>query len=381
MSEIRTLSQLPDISDYDFRFDNQLEDGDIFQLSILSGGGVYRSSKVTYDEIRNNISDPIYARLVYANPISETSGMVKFSNQFETHSGSADDTVISPLLLRNELDLITDNINGPASETEAGVIQLATSVEALDGVVPDKAITPLTLNDVINYATNGLSGMVEFATDVEATAGILENVVINPKQLKDNIDLIPSQPDASTSTKGIIEIATDVETRTGTSGVLSITPSTLKYMNSMIHVLESETVGVSSNTPLSGGYWIDRDINTVEHNTITDGSLDTGTNEITLPVGTYRIDGSAKISGSTSIKHSLRLVDNTTGSPVVEFYGIPIEGTSTTMVYINGTFTVSSSHKYKLQHYVDTDIGGGDAINISPIPEVYCDATIYRIYN
>ena len=495
MATIKKLSDLPEPTGYSFRNSNEPKLTDIFQLSILSGSSsIYRSAKLEYNDLKNYISDPIYDSIKYADPVTTTSGMVTFANQQQVTDGISDNLVISPVTLKGVID---SSVTPPASESVAGVIMIATSNDALNGFVADKAITPKTLNDVVNYATGDLSGMVEFATDAEATAGTLTDVVINPKQLmynigniddsseggrglimiadtgevttgtnntksitpktlKQGVDAIPDSseggrglimiadtgevttgtnntksitpktlkqgvdaiPDSSEGGRGLIMIADTGEVTTGTNNTKSITPKTLKqgidnqdyalvgtngvvklagasYTNpsetskvvtpshlnaltSYTHIIETQSVGVSSNTSLSATTWIDRDINSVEHNGIIGCTINTGTGEISLPTGSYRIDGYSKIGYNTSsVKHCLKFHNVGDNTDVV--IGMPIEEANGSLAKINGEFIISSPKTFKLQHYSSVTMNGGDELNISLVPEIYCDLRIFKI--
>lgn len=78
---------------------------------------------------------------------------------------------------------------GNASTTQPGLIQIATQAEVDAGVVPDKAVVPLTLNSYIttpqgaSQATTLLNGTVELATNAEAIAGVLTTHAVTPAGL------------------------------------------------------------------------------------------------------------------------------------------------------------------------------------------------------
>ena len=77
------------------------------------------------------------------------------------------------------------------------------------------------------YATNTDSGVIRIATGAELTAGTATNVVITPALLETRLGGL-TIVDASTSDKGLIEIATDAEVIAGTATLLAVTPASLR---------------------------------------------------------------------------------------------------------------------------------------------------------
>jgi len=136
----------------------------------------------------------------------------------------------------------------------------STSVTQVNATGPLHATGTTTVALTIDAATNAAAGVVRLATDVEATAGTLETVAVNPKQLKaiapsaattsaagvvqladsiavgagttgrvvDAAQLKAATPDATESVKGIAEIATTAEVTAGTDDTRIVTPAKLK---------------------------------------------------------------------------------------------------------------------------------------------------------
>jgi len=136
----------------------------------------------------------------------------------------------------------------------------STSVTQINATGPLHATGTTTVALTVDAASNTDAGVVRLATDVEATAGTLETVAVNPKQLKANVpssattakagvvqladsiaigagtagrvvdaaQLKAATPDATESVKGIAEIATTAEVTTGTDDTRIVTPAKLK---------------------------------------------------------------------------------------------------------------------------------------------------------
>jgi len=136
----------------------------------------------------------------------------------------------------------------------------STSVTQVNATGPLHATGTTTVALTIDAATNAAAGVVRLATDVEATAGTLETVAVNPKQLKANVpsaattaaagivqladsiavgagtpgrvvdaaQLKAATSDATEAVKGIVELATAAETTTGTDTTRAVHPAGLK---------------------------------------------------------------------------------------------------------------------------------------------------------
>ena len=107
-----------------------------------------------------------------------------------------------------------------ATEDEAGILEVATQVETDAGVLDDKIITPLKLND--RQATEDLTGIIELANTAEANLDVA---------IDDERAITPVKLDGRTSTvdrKGVIALATQAEVDAGTVDDKAVTPFTLK---------------------------------------------------------------------------------------------------------------------------------------------------------
>jgi hypothetical protein len=115
-------------------------------------------------------------------------------------------------------------------------------------------------------------------------------------------------------------------------------------------VEEQQTNGTNATTYASGSY-VTRILNTTITNTIVGGTL--SSNQMTLPAGTYRINGICPVAGTSMLTKSY--LYNVTNSTIL------ILGTSAssqlisqTYSFINGIFTLSAISTIAVQQYFST---------------------------
>lgn len=111
-----------------------------------------------------------------------------------------------------------------ASETNAGIAEIATAAEAQAGTDNTRAITPASLQAVT--ATESRNGIVELATTAEAQGGTESSHVLTPAALQTGT--------ATQTRKGIVELATNAEAQTGTDAERVLTPAALQAVTATI---------------------------------------------------------------------------------------------------------------------------------------------------
>ena len=105
-----------------------------------------------------------------------------------------------------------------ASETNAGIAEIATTAEAQAGTDNTRILTPAGLQQVT--ATTERKGVIEIATNAEAQAGSDNTRALTPANLQ--------QVTATTERKGVIEIATKAEAQAGSDNTRALTPASLQ---------------------------------------------------------------------------------------------------------------------------------------------------------
>lgn len=113
-----------------------------------------------------------------------------------------------------------------ASETVAGVAEIATTTETNTGTDDARIVTPSKLAG--RSSTETRAGVIEVATQAETDAGTDDARAVTPLKLATYPGLGGSTPDASETVKGKAEIATQTETNTGTDDTRIVTPLKLK---------------------------------------------------------------------------------------------------------------------------------------------------------
>lgn len=139
--------------------------------------------------------------------------------QYHVHSnpGAADVTVVSV---------------PAATDTAAGVVELATTIEAAAGVDTSRAVTPAGVAAAVGAfsvpdATTSVKGKVELATTIETTTGTDTVRAVTPAGVAAAV-LAAAPVAATTSASGIVELATSAETITGSDSVRAVTPAGLQ---------------------------------------------------------------------------------------------------------------------------------------------------------
>ncbi len=167
-----------------------------------------------------------------------------------------------------------------SSSTTAGIIEIATNAEATSGSATDKALVPSNLSSVgtsqlnndagfitsVASASDTTAGIIEIATNAEATSGSATDKALVPSnlssvgtsQLNNDAGFITSVASASESAAGIIEIATNAEATAGSATDKALVPSNLSsigtsQLNNDAGFVTSSTGGVTPTLTIRSG--------------------------------------------------------------------------------------------------------------------------------
>ena len=213
-----------------------------------------------------------------------------------------------------------DNTDTPASETVAGVIEIATNVEAAAATATNKALVPsnissLDLADMDNTtsgfissvaaASETVAGVIEIATNVEAAAATATDKALVPSNIAsfDLADMdnttsgfISTVAAASETVAGVIEIATNVEAAAATATDKALVPSNISSLD--LADMDNTTSGfiadlVTDTSPQLGAAL---DVNGHDIVSVSNGDIEVDPNG----TGSFKIKGNAT-SGSGRI--------------------------------------------------------------------------------
>jgi hypothetical protein len=143
----------------------------------------------------------------------------------------------------------------------------------------------------------------------------------------------------------------------------------------LLHARDEKAQNTAGGTFTSGA-WQTRTLNTVKTNEIVGAAV--AANQITLPAGTYEIDGSAPAYGVN--RHRARLYD-TIGAAVLVLGSSAAAGTGTdSRSFLRGRFVLTTPSILELQHRCETTAASnGFGVESNFDVEVYADVLIRKV--
>ena len=147
----------------------------------------------------------------------------------------------------------------------------------------------------------------------------------------------------------------------------------------LLHVRDQKTANTAGGDFTAGSY-VTRTLNTSLTNEISGASL--GSNQITLPAGTYYIEASAP--GFDCGGHKTRLYNtDDTSTILVGTSETCVQGNETqTQSFVRGRFTLAAQKVLELQHQcgqTKATTGLGNPVNLGSEVEVYADVRIWKV--
>lgn len=132
----------------------------------------------------------------------------------------------------------------PATEYSAGVVELASVVEAITGTDTQRAVTPAGLSG--RTATTSRRGIVELATEAEATTGTDTSKAVTPAGVAACVACVIAElPIGQQDAPGLVQMATTAEAMEGTSANKAVAPASLvDTINSIVVDATEETPGI-----------------------------------------------------------------------------------------------------------------------------------------
>jgi hypothetical protein len=154
-------------------------------------------------------------------------------------------------------------------------------------------------------------------------------------------------------------------------------PWTGRFESQLLHVQDQKSSGTEGGT-FNSGSWKTRDLNTELTNDISGASL--GSNQITLPAGTYYIEAVAPVNNVDD--HIARLQNVTDGTTTIWSQSSNASGGGHSHLF--GRFTIGASKTFELQHQCQTGqstVGFGTAFGAHATVdhETYSDVRIWKV--
>jgi hypothetical protein len=182
------------------------------------------------------------------------------------------------------------------------------------------------------------------------------------------------------------DIATQAEAEAGTDNTKLMTPLRTaqafeeRTLTNYLHVRDEKTNGTDGGTA-SAGTTYTRTLNTVVENTITGASL--ATNQVTLPAGTYDIEG---IAPGYEVRNSHSYLYNVTDGVAGLLgqsgaYAGPSSGVSAFGSF-KGRVTIAASKTFELRHHVtenQTTTGLGRGTAAPGLTEVFAQLFVRKV--
>src|SRR5210317_73823 len=217
----------------------------------------------------------------------------------------------------------------PASETTAGVIEIATNAEATAGTATDKALVPSNISSLdLSAMDNTTSAFISDITseslndlsDVSFTAGAgIDNYVLTYDNGTSSwgAEAAPTAASASETVAGVIEIATNAEATAATATDKALVPSNISSLDlsamdnttsAFISGITSESLNDLSDVSFTAGAGIDNYVLTYDHSTTSWGA------EAAAGGGEYTVSnqGSTDFSASNNYFYYVNTASGTT---------------------------------------------------------------------
>ena len=200
-----------------YEFGIFLSDGTLFAIYSQTGTPILQKTISSVAQFECgialqgvNVESISFGDVSFSYPYaSETNaGIAEIATTAEAQAGTDNTRILTPAGLQQ----VT------ATTERKGVIEIATNAEAQAGSDNTRALTPASLQAVT--ATESRNGIVELATTAEAQGGTESSHVLTPAALQ--------TVTATQTRRGIVELATNAEAQTGTDAERVLTPASLQ---------------------------------------------------------------------------------------------------------------------------------------------------------
>ena len=158
----------------------------------------------------------------------------------------------------------------------------------------------------------------------------------------------------------------------------SLIKSSPAFESQLLHVRDEKSEGTNGGT-FTNGAWRTRTLNTSKTNEITGASL--GSNQITLPSGTYFINAQAPAYKTSGHKAKLYNITDTSDIILGSSEHSWNDSNITTHSFVRGRFTIAAQKVIELQHrggQTAADTGFGTSVSLNGV-EVYAEVMIWKV--
>ena len=220
-------------------------------------------------------------------------------------------------------------------------------------------------------------GFYNFKRNVANDAWIL----LNPEKSFINLANANGYAVAATeSVAGIAEIATASEAKSFTDDLRMITPLKLSNAIGQIAIFQDQKANGTVGGSASIGGVQTRTLNTTVFNAISGASL--GSNQITLPAGTYSIVAQAPGYATANTKaYFYNVTDSSDAIFGTNAFGLSTGGYCNS--FVNGIITIASAKVFELRQYTQINDGStsslGKPTNFSATLEYYSTVNIIKL--
>lgn len=233
-------------------------------------------------------------------------------------------------------------------------------------------------------ASETVAGVAELATQAEADAGVDDERIITPLKLKGVVDAQVVTPDATETVKGKAELATQAETDGGTDDERIVTPLKLATYTAGLGIgnqsiaiyKEIQPAGTDGGSTASGAAL--RLMNTEVYDPDNLGTLDMVSGKVTLVAGTYLVEGNTVAYNPDGA--TVTLVDSATGDIANGRTAYASSG-NTAALDVTAVVVADGVNDYIMRIDVNNGIAGtgrGRALN-KGLPECYATLKFTKI--
>lgn len=237
------------------------------------------------------------------------------------------------------------------------------------------SITADNVQDAIDELESDLSnlGGVVLVTTNDTTPGVLNDKLIDGTGLTKTVNN-PAGNETLELEVDFTEVATAAQ---GAKADTAVQPGDA-FSAPLFHVRDEKAAGTAAGS-FNSGSWVTRVLNTVVTNDISGSSL--SSNQITLPSGTYDLEGNAPAGIVNRNQLRFQNITDSTTTLIGQSALFTVADNGRGPAFISGRFTIADTKTFELQHQCQTTRatdGLGIEANLG-LTEIYADLKIRKV--